>query len=184
MNDRQIRSALHDQALKTAHRRIDCRVVDEMGLKHGARRADVAVIGPQIMQGYEIKSDEDRLARLPAQVAAYSAVFDKATIVVTERHLQKAVGMVPRWWGVLFCRGTDPILELRPARPNPGGDPLSVAQLLWKTEVSELLRQRGEPPKVLRSVRALQYQRLVDLTEPEELGRLVRTQLMARERWR
>jgi hypothetical protein len=125
------------------------------------------------MQGYEIKSDEDRLARLPAQVEAYSAIFDQATIVATGKHLQEVREQVPYWWGVILCRGPDKrcrLQKLRPARPNPGGDPLSVAQLLWRTEVSELLRQRGEPPKMLRSVRALRYQRLVDLTEPKELG--------------
>ena len=62
-------------------------------------RADLAAIGPA-MWGYEIKTAQDTLRRLPRQVEAYNRLFDHCTIVLAERHLKAALTIVPEWWGV------------------------------------------------------------------------------------
>jgi hypothetical protein len=75
-------------------------VVDEFWVPCSHERADVAVIG-SLMEAFEIKTDQDRLTRLPRQVAAYSRLFDRCTAVVAERHVREAMAMIPEWWGVL-----------------------------------------------------------------------------------
>jgi hypothetical protein len=80
---------------------------DEMGICAGLVRVDLAVIGDEL-SGYEIKSDQDSLVRLPGQVAAYSRVLDRATLVVTEKHLAKATALIPTWWGLSWSNRSRP----------------------------------------------------------------------------
>src|SRR5439155_10222560 len=89
LRDRDVRQALHRKVLRDHHGDANTLVLDELGLRHGACRVDIAVVNGYL-HGYEIKSDSDTLDRLPAQVAVYNLVLDRATLVVGERHLQKA----------------------------------------------------------------------------------------------
>src|SRR5207302_5381333 len=61
----------------------------EFALYGGANRADYAALNG-VSHGYEIKSDRDTLTRLPQQLDAYSAGFERATLVSAPRHLSDA----------------------------------------------------------------------------------------------
>ena len=100
MNDLQIRTAYHRRRLWRHHADPSTLVVDELGLQHGKCRADIAVVNGHLI-GHEIKSDIDSLDRLSSQVDGYNAVFDRVSVVVTERHLKGAISLVPEWWGVV-----------------------------------------------------------------------------------
>src|SRR5687767_12578014 len=84
------------------HRRLDAQygadpateVVDELTICGAHARADVVVVNGHLA-AFEIKSDADRLHRLPAQVKHYGRVFDRATVVVAERHASAATRHVP-----------------------------------------------------------------------------------------
>lgn len=187
MRDRDVRQALHRKVLKEHHGKDDTRVLDELGLRHGTCRVDIAVVNGYL-HGYEIKSDADTLNRLPAQVSIYSAVLDRATLVVGEKHAGKAKDMVPGWWGICIAkagpRGGIAFPSLRPYRMNPTLDPVAIAELLWRPEVVEILRALGTPDPVLRKPRAALYRHLAGIVELDELRGLVRQRLKARERWR
>lgn len=62
-------------------------LIIELGIKHGKTRADIVIIGENLI-GFEIKSDEDTLSRQTAQIRAYNDVFDKVTVVVGIRYVQ------------------------------------------------------------------------------------------------
>jgi hypothetical protein len=64
VRDRDVRQALHRKVLKEHHGDANTLVVDELGLRHGTCRVDIAVVNGFI-HGYEIKSDADTLERLP-----------------------------------------------------------------------------------------------------------------------
>lgn len=66
MRDRDVRQALHRKVLKEHHGDADTLVLDELGLRHGTCRVDIAVVNGYL-HGYEIKSDSDTLERLPAR---------------------------------------------------------------------------------------------------------------------
>src|SRR5204862_2293677 len=125
----------------------DTRILDELGLRHGIARVDIAVING-IIHGYELKSDKDNLKRLPHQIQIYSSVLDKVTLVVGMRHAHEATKLVPDWWGIKIARvGTRGALDFesfRTARMNPSLDPLSVCKLLWRDEALTLLNELGE----------------------------------------
>ena len=187
MNDAQIRRSLHKKKLRRHHEDPDALVIDELGLCHGTSRADIAVVNGRLL-GYEIKSDDDVLSRLPAQVTAYNAVFDRIAIIAGERHLSKVHRVVPTWWGITLCRcgprgGVHFITERR-SLPNPQVDLLSLVKLLWRSEAAQILRARGEAERALRAPRRVLYDRLVEGLASDELKRLVQLCLRKRTNWR
>jgi len=187
MNDLEIRSAYHRRRLARQHRDPDTLVVDELGLRHGACRADIAIVNGHLV-GVEIKSDADSLERLDAQIEGYSSVFDRAVLVTTHKHLEQAIVRVPEWWGVVRAelgpRGGVDFITVRRTMPNPGVDLYSVAQLLWRTEAAEILSGLGAKPHLLRHCRAVLYEQLVSQLTPRELRRRVRDTMKSRSSWR
>jgi hypothetical protein len=187
MNDAQVREHFHRKMLRRQHASRGTLVVNELGLDHGKCRADIAVINGRLV-GYEIKSDSDSLKRLAEQVRSYSAVFDRAFMIVGERHAESVQELIPEWWGVILSsrgpRGAIHFRTLRKALRNEGIDPTCLARLLWREEAAEVLRKRGLPPQVLRHSRAILYECLVTILGLQELRRIVREQLKRRKNWR
>lgn len=186
MKDQDVRSALHSW-LRFRHsvNLPSALVVDELGLC-GEVRVDVAVVNGAL-SGFEIKSAADTLARLPKQVEVYSRVLDYATLVVAENHLEESLAMIPHWWGcvVVSWDGTCAHLDqYRPAIFNPGIDPYSLAQLLWKDEALRALEALGADRGVRSKPRQMIWQRLAATAPLETLRRTVRDQLKNRKNWR
>jgi hypothetical protein len=162
-------------------------VVDELGLRHGTCRADIAVING-LLHGFEIKSDGDELSRLPRQIPAYNGVFDRVGIIVGERHISQVLLTVPVWWSITLCKhgpkGGVRFMTVRKGSTNPGLELVSVARLLWRSEAVQLLTEKGESGKILRAPREVLYRRLADILSGDELRRAVRRFLKERSNWR
>lgn len=184
MRDIDVRIALRREVLRRHEGQPDTLVVHELGLRHGAARVDIAVVNGRL-HGYEIKSDADTLERLPSQVSIYSAVLDVATLVVGHRHAAKALRLLPEWWGVKVAtegpRGGICLRELRRGQPNPGIDPVAVAELLWRDEAADMLRAMGYPTSTARKSRTQLYHELVSVLSVDELRARVRHALKSRE---
>jgi len=187
MNDAEIRQNFHRKILRRQHVRNDTLVIDELGLNHGKCRADIAVVNGHLV-GYEIKSNSDSLRRLREQVKAYSAVFDRAFIVVGDRHIDKIQNSVPEYWGVIISsrgpKGAINFNMIRRAQVNRNIDPISVARLLWRDEAVEILQQRRLSPRMLRQPRAALYKHLAELLNTYELRKAVREYLQKHRNWR
>jgi len=186
MNDAVIREGFRRQML-TRRQLGDALVVDELGLRHGKCRADIAVVNG-FLSGYEIKSDDDSLFRLADQVKVYSAVFDCASVITCARHAKAVESCLPKWWGIVIghpCRDRNVTFEvMRHGVLNRHVDPFSLAQLLWSDEAASILAKLGEAPKTLRQRRAVLYERLIELVSLAELRRLVTRHLKSRQNWR
>lgn len=150
---------------------------------------DVAVVNGSF-GGYEIKSDRDTLGRLPVQVEQYSAVLDYAVLVVGRRHVEKAVRMVPVWWGVMVAEpgSTESapavLTQFRPAEQNPSVDPQRLVQLLWRDETLAELEERGLAQSCRSKPRQALWERLAASLPPDELRAVVRERLKSRPGWR
>lgn len=125
-------------------------VREEWGLIGHTVRADLAVLGPDWLTLYEIKSDADTLKRLPLQAEIYSKVANRAVAVVAERHLEGTLRIVPSWWGIWVAMPR----RWRSAWPchfevhhvgneNPSPDPASIARLMWNDEIGSVLKGMG-----------------------------------------
>lgn len=187
MRELEVRQALH----RTEVRRILDRepaslVVDELGLFEGKYRIDVAVINEKL-HGYEIKSRMDNLDRLPTQQESFSRIFDRMTLVADEKHVAKAVTIVPPWWGLIavsFKDGAPYLNEIWPSRQNLNVEPHALCQLLWREEALQLLRDIGLASGVRTKSRKLMWKLLAKVLEPDELKQAVHRILKARQGWR
>ncbi len=162
-------------------------IVEELGLRHGKSRVDVAVVNGRV-DGYEIKSRKDTLARLPAQVETYSLILDRATLLCDGAHIDAAVPLLPDWWGIMSAkvgpRGGITFSTLRRAKQNPSVDAASVIKLLWRDEALEFLVDLGEADGLRSASRRRLYQRLVDVLDLQALKTGVRARLKTRRAWR
>jgi hypothetical protein len=187
MNDSEIRQNFHKKRLRRQHAQKDTLVIDELGLNHGQCRADIAVINGHLI-GYEIKSNNDSLRRLEEQVKSYNAVFDKVSIVVGDRYKNCIQNYIPEWWGVIVSvrglRGAVNFNMIRKTQMNNSVDPVSIARLLWRNEVVEILQQKKLSQRILRQPRAILYEHLVRMLNTRELRNIVRKYLKNRKNWR
>ena len=68
---------------------------------------------------------------------------------------------------------------IREARTNKKIDPISIAQLLWRNEVEEILQQKKLPPQILRQPRAVLHKYLVNTLNICELRKFARVYIKA-----
>jgi len=187
MRDRDVRLVLHRRLDAQHQGDPGTRILHELGLRHGTRRVDIAVVNGSL-HGYEIKSDSDTLNRLPGQVETYAAVLDYATLVVGERLAGHARKKLPKWWGVEVASiNATGCISLQPSRSagfNPKINPIALAELLWRSEAIELLAGLGVSPKILRMPRATLYRELAFNLRLDELREAVRSKLKMRTAWR
>jgi hypothetical protein len=161
-------------------------MVEEMEVCLGRARVDLAVISDQLI-GIEIKSVNDDVTRLPAQVRAYSKCFDRVVLVVDESLVAKAMPLIPTWWGIVISLQRDDqltyVFERRPRR-NPQIDLDALLALLWREEVDALLDDllgiSVQPRATKKTIRA----RLLAQIDPPVLHSASLNKLRDRTNWR
>jgi hypothetical protein len=181
----EIRQALRERLRALHADEPDTVYRNELGLQLGRSRVDVAAINGRI-SGYEIKGAQDSLARFPAQVAAYSAVLDRATVVAEPKYIRAVTSHVPRWWGIWMASpvGAEVLLEeIREGRTNPQQEPLAVAQLLWREEALDLLIAHGAAAGLRSATRWKLWEALVGRLAFDHLKAEVRLRLKVRPEW-
>lgn len=182
-----IRTALRDDYLRRLRIRTDTLVLDELGLVHARARVDVAVISRHV-HGYEIKSADDTLRRLPRQLEVYRQSLQTLTLVVDAVHLPAVASSVPHWCGILLVsfgpRGGVRFRRVQPTRLNPDLDPFMLAHLLWRCEAQAALAQRGASARDLRTSRKDLYRLLLEQLSVSELTTLIRQSMIQRPVWR
>lgn len=186
LNDTEIRELLVPFIRKEHQGASEFTCLPEFAIFGGANRADFAALNG-VSHGYEIKSDKDTLERLPAQIDAYSAVFDQATLVSAPRHLESAVQMIPQWWGVIEVRleQLQPYLQrVRKSEPNPSPNAVAIASLLWRDEALDLLTKLGLDAGVRSKPNQALIERLAERVTLTHLSAHVRQILRARGDWR
>lgn len=153
-----------------------------MSLSLGASRVDVCVINGSL-SGYEIKSPRDNLDRLPSQIDHYGRVLDYATIVTSEKQLDRVSRQVPPWWGVWCATDGDVLVTLQPVRAgrsNPRLVPESIAQLLCRDEAFDEIRLRGLHRGLSKATRWTLWDLLLEHLSLPDLQRVVRERLKVR----
>ena len=186
-NDLIIRSALKKKLEDCHAKDKKLRIIEEFGVQHGVARIDIAVVNG-IMHGYEIKSDQDTLQRLPEQMRVFSSVFNRVTLVVGRSHLYDSINMIPDWWGITVAKAnSDNIVTfniIRKEENNKEQDRISVARLLWRDEALRILEAAGKASGLYSKPRNCIYERLSSVFNQKALGKKVREALFLRSEWR
>lgn len=158
----------------------DTVLIHELGIRRGQVRVDVAAVNG-VIHGYEIKSAVDTTRRLANQAALYGQVLDLCTVVTAADHLERVHAMVPGWWGILVEVADRPGLHVeRLAAPNPGRDVRAMAELLWASDVMDLLDRRGALKGVRGRPRPVLWDRLCAVYSASEIASEVRAALKRR----
>ncbi|RXE84303.1 sce7726 family protein [Pseudoalteromonas sp. A757] len=185
--DQEIRQAFHKKKLKMQHASEDTIVVDELGIMHGAKRIDIAVVNGCI-HGYEIKSSKDNLLRFSNQLTAYLKVMQKLTIILAPNHFEEVLSLVPDFVGITIAeKGTKGGIHFkcyRKAKMNPKVEPFSVAHLLWKAEVISIMEEIGITKNLVSKTRHELYSQLVEHINLYELVRNIKITFKSRANWR
>ncbi|MDT9719648.1 sce7726 family protein [Paenibacillus sp. ClWae2A] len=186
LRDPEIREVLIERLLQEHSNSSETLIINEMSVSQGLSRVDVAVLNG-IMQGYEIKSESDKLIRLPLQANEYNKVFERMTIVTAENYLEGVKKIIPSWWGIIKVsnkKGIPTLRTVKKGRVNPSLDSLALAQLLWRDEAIDLLKKRGLEKGILSKPKREIYQRIAESIKAEELKIEVNQFLKSREGWR
>jgi hypothetical protein len=156
--------------------------LNEFAIQSGVSIADVVVVNGRL-EAFEIKSDVDSVRRLHGQVDSYCHVFDRVTIVTTERHKCKIDAIIPKWWGILVAEHTAKALtEVRFGGPNPSIEPRLILDLLTRAELFSV--SRGFLGKGgSRLTKAELITRALETLRPEGAAQTVRECLRARKSW-
>jgi hypothetical protein len=188
MRESDVRTAIAERAQRSPDPTL---LINEMALCQAEARIDVAFVQPQRLVGWEIKTKADRLTRLNSQEAVYSRVFDRVWLAADVRHLDQALAVVPRWWGVMRVEdraGTCRLVQVRPSRLNRAVDLHSLVCLLWRDETLAELQSLNLSSGVERTPRRELWGRLAAAAprrvSPAALRRRVRLRIMARTDWR
>jgi hypothetical protein len=187
-SDKSIRAALRNDLADTYKNESQVKIIEELGITHGAARVDIAVVGG-VIHGYELKSDLDSLYRLPEQMRVFNSVLDQITLVVGKNHLYEAINMVPDWWGIMIAKIADSsgiisFCNIREADDNPEQDNAAIASLLWRKEALTILEEMGCAKGVRSKARRLVYERLATVLDHKTLRAKVRERLLTRVNWR
>lgn len=167
-NDTMIRQVIRAR-LAVAHQGEDAVIVDELKVSRGSSRIDVAVINGRI-EGYEIKSDKDTLDRLPRQAAMFGLIADRMTLVVGERHLEKAKLIVPDWWAIMTpavsAEGALNIAVVKSGKLNRNRESKALVEVLERDEILAMMSVHG----IDKGLRSATYAELVE-TSVKRLSR-------------
>ncbi len=187
MRDPEIRDAVKNILLAPFFADPNTLIVEELGLRHGAGRVDIAVINGEL-HGYELKSDQDTLRRLPKQITVYNSVLDRVTLIVTPHHVAQATELIPDWWDVTLAEsqrgGEINFRTVRAGGKNPAVSALAIAKLLWRDEALQLLAALGAADGMRSKPRRILYSRIIELCDLPQLQASVRNQLKSRKDWR
>lgn len=141
LRDGDIRRALEASLVLEHSVMGDTTIIHEMKVYRPTARVDVAVVNGEIA-AFEIKSDVDNFARLKDQIAGYSAVFDRVSIVTTSRQVKLARQKIPSWWGIAVSDGLS-ISTKRTAKRNPHRQLTSLLFSLNKSELIAILLENN-----------------------------------------
>ena len=185
MQDNDIRKLLHPYLEKENRRFKDTIIVDELDLCSGLSRIDIAVVNG-VIHGYEIKSEQDTLNRLPNQINYYNKSLEKISIVTNKLHLKQIRKYVPGWWGLIVIKYNgkkDIVSEIRKAKNNPLLDGKSLLRVLWKDELISIVNKYKINISQYSNKRKLR-ESIANEIDISILSHEVRSALKSRQNWR
>lgn len=177
--DRDLRSALVARALDQLG--PSAAALHEVALGTTSR-LDLVVVS-STLHAYEIKSDADSLRRLQSQSDAISAAFPYATLLSTQRHVERAKDILPPWWGILvgWAEGHRVVCaQHRPALPNPSIDPSAASRLIFRTEALRLLERHQLDDGLWTATRPVLWDRIAAQLPLAEIVAAMRTSFFRR----
>lgn len=139
-------------------------LINEFTIGDYSRRVDLALIKPNKLYAYEVKSASDNLLRLEGQVKTYLEYFDKVTVVADTKHIHKILDLVPSHVAI-WELDQDQIRVIRRGRTNSINDKLKFLDLMTVSDLLKIIR--AEELSIKSSRRKTLTQNLIYLPTPK-----------------
>lgn len=162
LRDADIRSALSPWLQERHAQEVGTKIVHELKMPRPSARIDMAVLNGEL-SGFEIKSDVDSLQRLGRQITAFSAVFDRVSVVTTTRYLRAIETTIPSWWGlILVARSREGLSEFHTIQGSIQNPTFDSRAFIWLLSFKEI---RISFPKHQTSTKIRRNQLIDDIVE-------------------
>jgi len=155
-------------------------IIEELRVHNGNAIADVVALYKDA-HCFEIKGDGDKIERAVKQGYYYNLSFRRITLVTTAKHLNKAMELLPKFWGIMIAERKDNrvILKyIRGAKNNSIFNKNIASLILWKSEMLALVEQQDKSIK--KNNRRLLSQLISRSKKKMELSNNISTALLAR----
>lgn len=142
MNDAEIRLALINWL--NQKKIPPQKILNEITISDGLARPDLIAIY-SYSHCYEIKGDHDQIHRIVRQFTHYQSSFKKNTLITTQRHLKKALELLPQFWGIILAINDNETIKFKYVRKsshNPFYRKDIASKILWKAEMQSLLESK------------------------------------------
>jgi hypothetical protein len=120
-------------------------IIEELHVHNGNAIADVVALYKEA-HCFEIKGDSDKIERVIKQGHYYNLSFRKITLVTTIKHLDKAIDILPEFWGIMVAKrknGKVLLKHIRKTKNNPDFNKSLALLTLWKSEMLNLIEQKN-----------------------------------------
>lgn len=141
-----IKKAFLRYLMCSRHWRSDPVPASEMVIESWRGRVDLALFNGHL-HAFEIKSDADKLDRLPEQIRRMMRHFDSVGVVCGDRHLEKVVNVVDAVGegrvGIYRMAPDGTIRQKRPSKVAPIKEPTALASFLVREDIEAAFERGG-----------------------------------------
>jgi hypothetical protein len=148
MNETEIRQRLIERLRRQAQG-SSAAFISELCIDRFERRVDLVQVGARLA-AFEIKSDRDRLTRLPGQLDSYCRFFERVTVVCTLRHLTAVQAQTAATVGLWTVDAERGFKVVRPSCLLRGPRLEGWLSFLPVSELRRLLRSHDRPARGTR----------------------------------
>lgn len=147
----------------------------------GCNRLELLVVNATTV-AYEVKTQYDDLARLPAQTAAYMSVFDRVNVVCDPTFLEQIRSLVDERVGIIVFTSAGSMRIDRPSVQNTGSvNPTAIFDVLRMSEYVDAVRSLfGAAPSVPNTERRRTYREYFKRLSPQTAHQVLVKCLRAR----
>lgn len=141
LNDANIRDSL--KHFLNSRQSKPTLIVEELRIHNGNAIADIVCIN-KTLHCYEIKGETDKIDRALKQGVFYDSTFLFSTIVTTSNHIEKAINIVPKHWGIIEVKLEGNNLKfytIRSSKYNLSFVTEKALLALWKSELEFIYSQ-------------------------------------------
>lgn len=139
--ENRLKAAIIERLYAARHVVGDAVLISEMVVDNWARRADVVLANGRLW-GFEVKSEQDSLNRLPGQIESFNRAFEKLTIVTVPKFEYAVREMLPEGVG-LWVEVPDGSLKERIRARASELSKSAAMQHMTATELRQLLSCNG-----------------------------------------
>ncbi len=94
--EREVKAIILNHLIKRDLIKNNTTIINEFTIGNFSRRVDLALVNPNRLIAFEVKSEADSLSRLEGQVEKYLEYFDKVVVVGAPKHIAKILKVIPK----------------------------------------------------------------------------------------